>query len=219
MNNQYLANRDLYFSTFAGLFIGLLLLPVLNTAKPEFFNFKIALSIVIFFMIATPLGVLVASIIGKKIPIIWQVAKFGVTGVMNFLVDLGVLSLLLAIFQDVFHIESKKTIFSLGILLITYYSLYKATSFIVANVNSYFWNKFWTFEDKSTEKKATEFTQFFIVSLVGFFINVFVASYVFKAISMPGFTSSQWGLIGAAVGSVAGLIWNFLGYKFIVFKK
>ena len=219
MTIQRLAKRDFYLSTLAGLFIGLLILPVINAAKPEFFNFPIALSVIIFFLIATPLGILVASLIGAKIPIIWQIAKFGVTGVMNFLVDLGVLSLLIVIFQEVLEIELKETILGLGILILTYYSICKGTSFIVANVNSYFWNKFWTFEDKSSEKQVTEFTQFFVVSLVGFFINVLVASYVFKAINMPGFTPEQWGLIGAAVGSVAGLAWNFLGYKFIVFKK
>jgi hypothetical protein len=28
----------------------------------------------------------------------------------------------------------------------------------------------------------------------------------------------QWGLIGAGAGSIVGLAWNFVGYKFLVFK-
>jgi putative flippase GtrA len=157
--------------------------------------------------------------LGTKFKIVWQLAKFGVTGVMNFLVDLGVLSILIFISQDYFQVETKKTILSLGFVILTFYSIYKAISFILASFNSYFWNKFWTFEKKSTEKTGKEFTQFFIVSLVGFILNVLVASYVFKSIDFSGLTSNQWGLVGAAAGSIVGLTWNFLGYKFIVFKK
>jgi putative flippase GtrA len=62
--------------------------------------------------------------------------------------------------------------------------------------------------------------QFFVVSLIGFVINVAMASYVFKSVGpLAGLNSDQWGLIGAAAGSVAGLAWNFIGYKFVVFKK
>jgi len=55
------------------------------------------------------------------------------------------------------------------------------------------------------------------VSIIGFIVNVVVASLVFK--SVAGFSAGQAGLLGAMVGSIAGLAWNFVGYKFIVFKK
>ncbi len=59
-----------------------------------------------------------------------------------------------------------------------------------------------------------------MVSIVGFLINVIIASYVFKSISpVGGLNLDQWGIIGAAIGSIAGLAWNFVGYKFIVFKE
>jgi putative flippase GtrA len=211
--------RDYYFGTAAGLLIGLLFLPVLKAAKPDFFSLKIAMVIVPFFAIATPIGLLVAHYIGRKIYLVWQLAKFVVTGGLNALVDLGVLSMLVFFFRSSFGIDAKKTILTLGIA-ITFYSLYKATSFIIANINSYFWNKYWTFEKKSTGKAGVEFFQFFVVSFVGFLINVIVASYVFKSIpAAASLNSDQWGLIGAAAGSIAGLVWNFVGYKFWVFKK
>ena len=37
--------------------------------------------------------------------------------------------------------------------------------------------------------------------------------------SLVTMTGGQLGLIGAAAGSVAGLAWNFIGYKLWVFKK
>jgi len=211
--------RDYYFGTVAGLLIGLLFLPVLKAAKPEFFSFKIAVFIIPFFTIATPIGLLVAHYIGRKLHVVWQLAKFMVTGGLNALVDLGILSILIFFFRSNFGIDAKKTLLTLGIT-ITFYSLYKSISFIIANINSYFWNKHWTFEKKSAGKSGVEFFQFFVVSVVGFLVNVIVASYVFKSIPAIGsLTNDQWGLIGAAAGSIAGLAWNFLGYKFWVFKK
>jgi len=62
--------------------------------------------------------------------------------------------------------------------------------------------------------------QFFAVSIIGFLINVFVASVVFNIIigSIVTMTGGQLGLIGAAAGSIVGLAWNFVGYKLWVFK-
>jgi len=214
-----MGRKDCLFGALAGLVIGLLFSPILKAIRPELFSYKMALSIFLFFIIATPLGLFLAHLISRKIKVVWQIAKFGVTGVMNFLVDLGVLSILIFVFQNYFYIEAKTSLLNLGFVILTCYSIYKATSFIVANINSYFWNKYWTFEKKSEGKTGQEFTQFFIVSLIGFVINVLVASYVFKSISFPGMTPEQWGMVGAAAGSIMGLIWNFLGYKFIVFKK
>ena len=208
-----MSKKDYFLSFLAGFLIGLLFLPVLYAAKPELYA-KFSLFIIPFFVIATPFGLAITHLVSKKIAVIWQVGKFGVTGVLNVLVDMGTLSLLTFIFRNYFSVDSKTVL--LGFLsFLTFYSIFKSISFIVANINSYLWNKYWTFGQESG--KSTEFIQFFIVSVVGFLINVLVASLVFKSVS--GFSTDQAGLIGAAAGSIAGLAWNFLGYKFIVFKK
>lgn len=206
---QPMTKKDYFLSFLAGFLIGLLLLPILKAAKPELYT-KFGWVLLPLFIIATPFGLAIFHMIARKIAVFWQLGKFGVTGVLNFCVDLGVLSLL----QAFSPINSKTVIFS-GIAFLTFYSIYKATSFIIANINSYFWNKYWAFH--SGEDKKNEFFQFFIVSIVGFLVNVVVASLVFK--SVAGFSAGQAGLIGAVVGSIAGLAWNFIGYKFIVFKK
>lgn len=211
-----ITKRDYKFAIASGLLIGLLLLPVLKTASPSLYN-KFALAIVPFFLLATPLGLRIAFYIGQKIAIVYQIAKFGVIGVGNVLVDLGVLSLITILFSSYFKIESKMVIVG----AVTFYSLFKSISFIVANINSYFWNKHWTFDQGGKKQTKSEFVQFFIVSIIGFLINVFVASVVFKMIlgTLTSMTAGQLGLIGAAAGSVAGLAWNFVGYKLWVFKK
>lgn len=210
-----ITQRDYYFSIAAGLLIGLLLLPILKAANPGIYS-KFAIIIVPFFLLATPIGLRIAFFIGQKIAIIYQIAKFGLIGVLNTLVDLGVLALITFIFRLYFNIES--TTILIG--AITFYSIYKATSFIVANINSYFWNKYWTFDQGKKKQTRSEFLQFFAVSVVGFLINVFIASFVFKMVlgSLTGLSDDQLGLIGAAAGSIAGLAWNFIGYKLWVFK-
>lgn len=208
--------KDYNLGFLAGLLIGLLFLPVLNAAKPDLYA-KIALGIVPFFLLATPLGLFISSIISRKFAVVWQIAKFGVTGVLNALVDLGILTILTFLLRTYFNIDSKSIVIA-GLSFLTFYSLYKAISFIIANINSYYWNKYWTFHKEG--EKSSEFVQFFIVSIVGFVVNVLVASLVFKSIaSSNGISADQAGLLGAMVGSVAGLVWNFIGYKFIVFKK
>jgi putative flippase GtrA len=210
-----ITQKDYYFSIAAGLLIGLLLLPVLKAASPALYA-KIYLIIVPFFLFATPVGLRIAFFIGKKIAIIYQIAKFALIGVLNTLVDLGILALLTFIFRSLFEISSTSAIVG----AITFYSLYKSLSFIIANINSYLWNKYWTFEQGGKKQTRSEFLQFFAVSVIGFLINVFVASFVFKIVlgSLIGLSSDQLGLIGAAAGSIAGLVWNFIGYKLWVFK-
>lgn len=213
----HLAPKDVRLALVAGFLIGLLLLPILKTSKPDFYESFFLITIP-FFLVATPLGLIVAFQIGKKFSFVWQLGKFGVTGVLNTLVDLGILSLLTYSLGTYLEIDATGRIFA-ALAFPTFYSLYKSASFVLANVNSYYWNKYWTFKQADNGKK-TEFIQFLVVSIIGLFINVAVSSLVFHLAGAEGTLSqARWGLIGAATGSIVGLGWNFVGYKFIVFKK
>lgn len=195
-------NRNIIAAIIAGIFIGILFIPVgYNFGLFEMVHWLI---VALVLAVGTVAGVVIASAIGKRIPVIFQVAKFGVVGVLNTLVDFGVLNIFIAVFS-----------ISAGM----WYSVFKAASFIVAAINSYVWNKFWTFESK--EKANTkEATSFFIVSAIGFLINVISASVVVNVITPFGGASSLiWANIGALVGTLLGLAWNFVGYKFFVFKN
>jgi len=214
--SEAMSTRDYWLGMIVGLLIGVMFMPVLKMAKADLYA-QLRLAIIPFFLIGTPLGLAVCHIISKKIAFMWQFGKFLVTGIMNVLVDFGTLAIVTVLFRNFLQINSTDTMLTVG-AAITFYSLFKAVSFTVSNINSYFWNKYWTF-DKSGGKKS-EFIQFFIVSIVGFLINVIVASVVFKNISpLAGMNYDQWSLIGAACGSIAGLFWNFFGYKFVVFKS
>lgn len=212
--------KDYLLGIVVGIIIGLLILPILKNAQPSLYE-KFALFIVPFFALGVPVGLIVSSFIARKIALVWQLAKFLVIGIMNTLVDIGVLALItILVANQAGSIASEDTWFTAASLVVTYYSLYKGISFIIANINSFFWNKYWTFGSNTAHKAPTQFFQFFLVSMVGFAINVIIASLAFSFVASAGnLNIAQAGLIGAALGSVIGLAWNFVGYKFFVFKK
>jgi len=147
----------------------------------------------------------IVSLIGKKFLPILQAAKFFLVGTLNTFVDLAVLNLLMWIF---------------GIVAGPFYSVFKAFSFLAATTNSYFWNRFWTFEKGKETIQFREYFKFLIITAIGLIINVSVASYAVNVIGPQyGFSEKIWASIGAIIAAFFAFIWNFSASKFIVFKK
>ncbi len=166
---------------------------------------QFALYLPLILPILSLIGTIIAYGVGKVFPILFQLAKFVLVGALNTFVDLGVLNILMLVF---------------GISAGWLYSLFKALSFSASVVNSYFWNKFWTYEHKETKVGGKEFGKFYLVAGIGFLLNVGVASFVVNVIGPQfGVSPELWANIGAFVAIITVFMWNFLGYKFIVFKK
>ncbi len=147
----------------------------------------------------------IAFLIGKKYALIFQGAKFLLIGTLGALIDLGILNTLIWI-----------SAISSGLL----FSVFKTISFIIANFCKYFGHKLWVFEKKEMIGIGKEFSRFFLVSLGGLIINVAVASLMVNLIEPQfGLSETIWANIGAITAAFATIIWNFAGYKFIVFKK
>lgn len=151
------------------------------------------------------LGLFIASLIGKKILILFQAAKFFLVGTLNTLIDLGVVSFLIWISK-----------ISSGPI----YAVFKGISFLVATTNSYFWNKFWTFEKKE-RFLPEEFFKFLVITGIGLSINVGVAYFVVEVIKPKfGFSQEIWaGMVAPIIAAFFAFVWNFLASKFVVFKK
>lgn len=194
--------KNYFFAALAGFITGIIFIPIFKNLGINIPYRELVL--VIFWPAFFIFGVFVGKLISRKLLWFWQLTKFAEVGFLNTAIDFGVLNLL---------------IFFTGIPSGIYFSFFKAASFAVANINSYFWNRFWVFEAKETPS-SKEYAQFLVVSLVAIGINVGVASLVVNFIPIQfGLSSVVWANIGAAVGVGSGLIWNFLGYKFVVFKN
>lgn len=139
-----------------------------------------------------------------KISLIWryfvyQFGKFFIVGLSNTFLDLGVLNLLIYL-TNITH----------GV----YFAIFKTVSFFCAVINSYFWNKHWTFG------KEGNFFLFFVVVLGSTILNVGWAWYLVDVVGpINGFSPKVWDNIAAISSIFFVLIWNFLGMKYIVFKK
>jgi len=201
---------DIFASILIGIIISFFLLVIINTLKDEISIISSILNFRWFLILLLPMSVLifvyVISIAGGKWPLVFQFGKFLVIGSSNFSIDFGILNL----FINLTDIDR-------GIL----YSVFKATSFILASVNSYFWNKYWTFGDSEGKGMVKQFMKFFLVAVGGFLINVTIATLVVNVFEPPfEFISGKvWANIGALTSLVFTLAWNFTGYKLFVFRK
>lgn len=198
-----LSPRDLIFGAINGAFIGVL--------APFIFSnlaLKLPIPVVVFvplLALLSALGIGAGYFLSKIRPFFFQLAKFGLIGVANTVVDLGIYNLFIYL-SDV----------SSGYLIV----VFKSFSVLAAIVNSYVWNKFWSFEKKEVHNVGEEFTQFLMVSLVGLLLNVGITAFVVNVIGAPaGVAEKTWANVGGLTASILVLTWNFIGYKFFVFKK
>lgn len=205
-------NRDYFFSIIAGFFTALFVLIILKTLKyalPANPLYFLAILPILWLVV-----IAIAKFIGQYLPWFYQLAKFSITGFLNTSIDFAILNFLMS---------------ATGIASGGWFSVFKAGGFLIANVNSYFWNQYWSFKkeeggDGLSLKKlfsfnSQQYRQYLLISLGAILVNVGTASLVVNAIG-PQFGASPqiWANIGAVIGTILQLIWNFIGYKFIVFK-
>ncbi len=155
-----------------------------------------------FFTVAVMLA---GSLLGVRIAVAHQFTKFLLVGGLNFLIDLGVLNFLITL-----------TGVSQGALAVGF----KAAGFTTAVTSSFFWNKFWTFRVVSLEHAGLQFVEFFTVALIGLGLNAGIFALVNDVVGPQGAIPPQtWANIAAVAAAAIGLAWNFLGYKFFVFRR
>lgn len=138
-----------------------------------------------------------------------QFSKFIIVGGVNTGIDFLILNILMYIT----NVNSGPMLFMLNCI-----------SFSVAVVNSYYMNKRWTFKEAAAglgDKKATiQFSQFFVVSVIGIIINGAILTSITTFIPAPfGIGDQLWANVAKLCATGASLVWNFIGYKLFVFKK
>ena len=128
------------------------------------------------------------KIIVKKYAVFF---KYAIVGCVGTAIDLGSLY----VFVEVLRIH---------LLLAT------AMSFILAVINNFVLNKYWTFQNKSSNIRK-QFIKFLIVSIIGLLLTE-----VFMVLLVYGL--KIWYMASKLITSSLVLMWNFLANKYWTFK-
>lgn len=200
-----MSRKDVSGVVIIGLAVGLLIQPILaNTPLASHLSLVVRVGVVLFFALFALCALWIAYLLSRFWKVLYQFAKFCAVGSLNTFVDLGV-----------FNLE----ILAFGTPGLWSYRILKAVSFFAGTTNSFLWNKFWTFHSE-TPASPSETIKFYSVAFVGFFLNVGLASYVFSSVVRPAsITPNLWANVGALVGVAGAFLWDFLGYKYLVFKE
>ncbi len=171
---------------------------------PESFTRWRWLLLVVFPLLAI-LGLQIAFLIGKKIPTIYQLAKFLLVGALAAILDLGMLN----IFMNLGGAASGAG-----------FNIAKGLSFAIATSLKYFPDKRWAFKNKNRENLKREFGKFFAITLAGLALNIFIANIIVNQIGPQWEIGAElWANLGGIGAIMAVFIFNFFGYKILVFKK
>ena len=123
-----------------------------------------------------------------------RLTRFGCVGCLNTAFDFGIFSIL----NSVFGIN---------------YIISQIISYSTGTLNSYLFNKFWTFGDAKTGKKTTmEMVQFFVVNSASLGVSLIGLRIFMKDNSMNPFFAK-------IISMVLAQIVNFVGYRFWVFGE
>ena len=131
--------------------------------------------------------------------LIHEIAKFGVVGAINYVVDVGLFNLLLT--QGLEH----KPLTA------------KAISTVVAATSSYFMNRHWTWRHRARTGLWREYGLFIVLSAVGLALTLgclAFGEYVLNEHSL--LARNFWGNI---VGVAFGMVWRFWSFKRWVFLE
>ena len=124
-----------------------------------------------------------------------QILRFGISGILAFLVDAMVLHWAMQI----------GTGFYLG----------RAISFFLAATFTWLFNRKITFGNVTpTQSIWREWTTYLAAMLLGGVVNYLVSAWLYREFELV----SQWPVLAVAAGSIAGLIFNFSAAKFVVFR-
>ena len=141
----------------------------------------------LFFFLTKP-AFKVAGRFGANEKEVERFLKFMVVGTIGFVVDFGVLNLLVLLA-------------GLEVLVAN------TISFSLAVLSNFSWNRLWTYPDSRTKPIRSQLTQFFLVNVVGWGINTLVLWLL-----TPVFTALTGRLgynIAKAIATIIVLFWNF----------
>jgi len=206
-----MTKKDFRVIIVVGAAVGLLIQPITLNVLPQIsFGILGRILLFAFFVVLAPFALWIAALISRWWKGLYQFAQFAAVGTLNSFIDIGV-----------FNLET--FLYGTAAISTVAFAVFKAISFLCATTNSFFWNKYWTFSDSAVAhgsgKQAKETISFYVVALIGWGVNVGAATLV-KTFEPTGVAARIWvNVIAPVCGIAASFLWDFFGYKHLVFKK
>jgi hypothetical protein len=160
--------------------------------------------------------------------VVRQFLKFCLVGGMSTVIDLGLHYLLMfripmgdstlahvvgEWFWDLTHSAPYLTEKD---LIDSAYAPLKVPVVLLAILNSYYWNRRWTFRVDKAHGHGEMITKFFVVALIGMVLNVVVGTTINRLLHLGA--EARWA--GASLIATAVVVfWNFTGQKLWTFRK
>ena len=142
--------------------------------------------------------------------------KFGIIGVLNTLVDFAVFFVM-----DRWVIGEGPTLALLGTAVSTGLYISNAIAYVVANIHSFIWNKFWTFRKKGRVTRG-EAGRYLVTSAGYLLISSVSLALCTRFLALPlfaGLVPKNWvNPLAKLPTAVVTIFYNYLMNKFWVFK-
>lgn len=139
---------------------------------------------------------LLRELYGRLEQLIHELAKFGIVGAFNAVLDIGLFNYL--------H-------FGVGIGPLTS----KVGSTVVAATSSYFMNRHWSFRHRARSGLRREYGLFFVLNAIGLGIALSCLAIARYGLGLTGVLALN--VAGNGVGLVLGTVFRFWSYKRFVF--
>lgn len=85
----------------------------------------------------------------------------------------------------------------------------------VAILNSFYWNRMWTFKIRSKDERAAQLRRFFAISLIGLAFNVLLSSFFNHIVPADPKNAAR---IATVLAAAIVAIWNFTGQRLYAFR-
>ena len=161
-----------------------------------------------------------------KSPLLRQIIKFCVVGGTSFVIDTGLTFLfvrgvsfngklmstslgdwLLSVLPSVFGFAHSSSDAAVPILT--------GAAAAVAILNSFIWNRMWTFGIRGKGDALLQLRRFYLISIVGYVLNVLITTVMNNIIA--GHPNKSLFLAKVAAAAVVA-VWNYCGQRFYAFR-
>ena len=168
-----------------------------------------------------------AAVSMLRIPVVRQFVKFAIVGGSSTVVDLGLNYVLMMVvtingvalgdvfgqwlvnaFPSFFQFATKPSAAAAPV--------FKVLTASLGMVNSFYWNRRWTFRIRGSHERMEQFKKFILVSVAGALLNTIIFTGLYNVI--PGHSKRSWA-IASAIATVVVAFWNFSGQKYWAFRQ